>query len=126
VKETACGTLAPIARAAAAFFAFSSVIGFVMYLDHQDSLAIAYLITTLVALVLFAAYPRKALTSSGFRVLLPLLAVLATATTIPLMYRDVTLVNAPDYGGLVLRSLECGIFALMAWEPFVCGRSAFQ
>jgi hypothetical protein len=113
-----------MSRAAAGFFALASAIGFLMYLSQQDSLVVAYFTTTFVGLLLFATYPRKALAVAGFRASLLVIAVLAITVTMPMMYRDINLVNAPDYGGFILRSLECGIFALMALEPFVGTRSA--
>jgi hypothetical protein len=111
-----------VARAAAALFAFVSVLGFLLFLGFHDSLSIAYFMVTILALIAFAAFPRKFLASMPIRTLLIVAAVAAIATTIPQMYRDLTLINGADHPAFVLRFVECLIFLVMGLEALAWPR----
>ena len=118
----AFGAIVVIARTAAAFFAAVSILGFMWFLGSHDSLTIAYFLATVVALIAFATFPRKSLTSLRIRTLLVVAAATAVALTIPQMYRDLTLINGADYPALVLRFLECLIFFVMGLESLASPR----
>lgn len=116
------GPVVAIARAAAAFFAFVSVLGFLLFLGSHNSLTIAYFVTTIVALTAFAALPRKFLESLRIRALLIVVAAAAVAATIPQMYRDLTLMNGADHPAFVLRFLVCLILLVMGLEALAWPR----
>jgi hypothetical protein len=118
----AFGAIVSVARAAAAFFALVSALGFLWFLGYHDSLTIAYFMTTVVALIAFAVLPRRFLASTRIGTLVTIVAVAAVATTIPQMYRDLTLINGPDHPAFVLRGVVCAIFLLMGLEALTWTR----
>lgn len=125
-SEPAGGSAFPeivqLTRLAAGAFAVVSVLGFVMFLGSHDRMTVAYFIVTLVALTVFATYPRRALVSSGFRAVLTLAAIAGLVATVLQMQGDLRMVNGPDWGALFLRTVECGVLVVMAAEAIASGR----
>src|SRR5574341_2508225 len=112
-------TAVVVSRVAAAFFAAVSALGFLWFLGSHEPMTIAYFIATLVALVIFAAYPRRTLTFFPIRMFVLAIAIIAALTTLPQMYRDITEVGGAYYTAVGLRVLECVVFAVMAFEVLV-------
>ena len=116
------GEIVQLARLAAGALAAVSALGFVMFLGSHDRQTLVYFVVTLVALTVFATYARRALAWAGVRALVTLAAVAGLITTGLQMQRDLRLVNGPDYGALFLRTVECGVFVVMAAEAVLRGR----
>lgn len=108
--------LVAVARPAAIFFAAVSALGFLWFLGAHRPLDTAYFVTTVVALLTFAALPRRAFDKGAVRVLVVAAAVAALGTTVAEAQGDVTLVNGADYPALVLRGVEALIFVVMGLE----------
>ena len=114
-----------LARAISVYFIFIGVLGLLWFRGSHDALTQLYLVASILALLVFAAYPRKLLVSPRVRVLIAVVAGAGIIATVPQMYRDLTLVNGPDYGPFWVRALQCVVLAVMASEAIAWPRFKF-
>jgi hypothetical protein len=74
--------------------------------------------STGVAFLIYAFLPSFLLKFSFTRVLLSLLIITGASNYLFRIYNDWMLINGPDYGALILRSLSILLFAIMLQQIF--------
>jgi len=94
------------ARFAGIILGFPLVLGFVWFFAYHGPMEITYFVLSRLAV---PALPKRFASSTSGKHLVRVVCVLAAVTAIPMIGRDVALVNGADHGAVIIRSILIGI-----------------
>ena len=115
-------TIIILSRSFAFFFLLISVLGYLWFLGSFDIWSNAYFFSTFFALSIAVFIPRHLYSSNSFRNGSKITYIIATIFTVPMIIKDIHLINGPDYPAALMRSTEIIIFIIMFYETATASR----
>ncbi len=93
------------ARIIGIFFGLSILLGYLWYLKYHGLIETTYFVTTLLALWVVPVIPRRYYLSTYIKYLVRFICGIAVIATVPMLYKDLTMIYGADYSAAILRSL---------------------
>ncbi len=107
------------ARIGGIFFGFPLLLGYVWFLKYHGYMETTYFITSLLAVWGVAAIPRHFYQSSILtRYFVRIICACAVISTLPMIYRDITLINGADFPAVAIRSIVVAVEIIMLVETY--------
>jgi hypothetical protein len=106
------------ARIAGICFGFPLLLGYLWFLKYHGFIETAYFASALLAVWGVPCIPRRYFSSTNIKYLVRIVCCLAVITTLPMIYKDITLINGADFPAVGLRSIIIIIEAIYFAETF--------
>lgn len=106
------------AKIAGICFGFPLLLGYLWYLQYHGFIETAYFASTLLAVWGIPMVPRRLFASIYIRYLVRFVCCLAVIAALPMIYKDIILINGADLPAAGLRSIIIIIEAIFFAETY--------